>query len=106
MESPEFREKANAFLGDYKPGYELRGEGKILALGADGLQHILKADIIPYDEANVDSKVRNAISKWRNRHLAVSEKREAIREMADVFEWLKKTKGLSTVLASITTLSN
>jgi hypothetical protein len=94
----EFRAEANTFLADYKAGYELSEEGTILALGADGLQHILNADIIPYDETNVDSKVRNAINKWRNRHLAISEKREAIRELADVFEWLKKARGLGTVL--------
>lgn len=94
----EFREKANQFLSDYTDGYELTEHGIILALGTDGLQRILSADIVVYDEANVDSKVRNAVTKWRNRQLALSEKREAIRELADVFEWLKKTKGLATVL--------
>ena len=73
-------------------------QGLVLALGAGGLQHILSAEIVPYDEANVDSKVRNAIAKWRNRHLALSDKRDAIRELADVFEWLKKTKNLAAVL--------
>ena len=94
----EFRNRANAFLADYKTGFELTEEGIILARGTDGLQHILDAEIIPYDEENVDSKVRNAITKWRNRHLSLSEKKEAIRELADVFEWLKKTKELGTVL--------
>lgn len=94
----DFRDKANAFLADYKPGYELTEEGVVLALGTHGLQHILDAEIIPYDEANVDSRVRDAITKWRNRHLALAEKKDAIRELADVFEWLKKTKGLATVL--------
>jgi hypothetical protein len=94
----EFRDKANAFLADYEPGYELTEKGDVLALGTHGLQHILNAEIIPYDEANVDSRVRAAITKWRNRHLGLVEKRDAIRELADVFEWLKKTKGLATVL--------
>jgi hypothetical protein len=94
----EFREKANAFLVDYKSGYELTEQGLILALGTDGLRDILNAEIVPYDEPNVDSKVRHAIVKWRNRHLSLSEKREAIRELADVFEWLKKSKRLSGVL--------
>jgi hypothetical protein len=94
----EFRSKANVFLADYETGYELTKDGVILALGADGLQHILNADIIPYDEANVDSKVRDAIAKWRNRHLSEPEKKEAIREVVDVFEWLKQTKRLATVL--------
>ncbi len=94
----EFRNTASVFLADYKTGFELTKEGIVLAMGTGGLQYILDAEIIPYDEANVDSKVRNAIAKWRNRHLSVSEKKEAIRELADVFEWLKKTKTLTAVL--------
>ncbi|MFZ0954057.1 MAG: hypothetical protein WAN17_17430 [Candidatus Sulfotelmatobacter sp.] len=94
----EFREKANLLLADYKSGYELTQEGIILAAGADGLQNILVAEIVPYDEKNVDSKVRNAIVKWRNRRLSIDAKKEAIRELTDVFEWLKKTKGLAAVL--------
>lgn len=96
----EFRTRANVFLPDYGPGYELAKDGTVVALGTDGLQFILKADIEPYDELNVDCKVRNAISKWRNRHASLDDKKEAIRELADVFEWLKKTKGLSTVMDS------
>ena len=94
----EFREKANIFLADYKSGYELTEEGTVLALGTDGLQQILNAEIVPYDEANVDSKVRNAIVKWRNRHLLLEDKKAAIRELADVFEWLKKSDRLLAVL--------
>jgi hypothetical protein len=70
----------------------------VLALGADGLQQIFNADIVPYDEIHVDRKVRAAIQKWRNRELSLTAKKEAIRELADVFEWLKKTKKLSEVL--------
>lgn len=94
----EFRREASAFLTDYKSGFELTKEGIILALGADGLQHILDADIVPYDEVNVDCKVRSAIVKWRNRRLSLEEKKAAIRELADVFEWLKKTKDLAKIL--------
>jgi hypothetical protein len=94
----EFRSAANEILSDYKSGYELTKEGVVLALGADGLQQILNADIVPYDELHVDSKVRDAIRKWRNRDLSLTAKKEAIRELADVFEWLKKTKNLSAVL--------
>jgi len=93
-----FRSRVNAFLLDYKPGYELNEQGIIKMAGRDGLQHILNADIVPYDEQNVDSKVRDAIDTWRNRHSTLKDKREAIRELADVFEWLKKSKELSSVL--------
>ena len=94
----EFLLKANIFLCDYGIGYELSDRGTILAMGADGLQIIFDADIIPYDEENVDSKVRNAVLKWRKRRATIDEKKEAIRGLADVFEWLKKTQGLSQVI--------
>ncbi len=96
----EFRKKTNIFLSEFKIGYELTNAGTILAKGTDGLQYIIDAEIIPYDEIHVDSKVRDAITKWRNRNLSLSEKKEAIRELADVFEWLKKTKNLENVLNS------
>ncbi len=99
MGMEEFRDKANIVIADYKNGFELTKAGTILAKGTDGLQYILDADIIPYDEINVDSKVRDAIKKWRNRHLSMSERKEAIRELADVFEWLQKTKNLGNVLS-------
>jgi hypothetical protein len=94
----EFRRKVNSFLADYKSGYELAEDGTIQTLGTDGLQHILNAEITPYDEANVDSKVRRAIAKWKSRHVTPADKKESIRELADVFEWLKKTKHLAAVL--------
>jgi hypothetical protein len=93
-----FREKANAFLADYKAGYVLSESGQIIAQGTAGLQYILDADIVPYDARNVDSKVQHAVSKWRDRHSTASDKKEAVRELADVFEWLKKTKRLAQVL--------
>jgi hypothetical protein len=94
----EFRERANVFLADYKSGYELTEDGTVLALGTDGLQYILDEPIVSYDEANVDTKVRNAIVRWRDRHLSLDERKAAIRELADVFEWLKKAKDLSAVM--------
>jgi hypothetical protein len=94
----DFSEEANRFLCDYKTGFELTSHGIILALGTDGLQQIIDAEIEPYDEINVDRKVRDAIHKWRNRNLDIKERRHAIRELADVFEWLKKTTKLDKIL--------
>lgn len=94
----EFRNQANIFLSDYKNGYELSDDGMVLAMGSGALMQIFDAEIVPYDEVNVDSKVRAAILKWRNRRIDMVERRQAIRELADVFEWLKKTKQLSKVI--------
>lgn len=98
MGRKEFREDVNTFINEYGPGYELAEDGLILALASNGLQDILDAEIMPFDEANVDSKVKAAIRKWRNRRLDLGERRQAVRELADVFEWLKKSGHLSRAL--------
>jgi len=95
----EFRKFVNSFLCDYKDGFELTKDGMILARGTRGLQDILGAEIVPYDEKNVDNRVRDAILKYRNRRLDLGERRQAVRELADVFEWLKKTGKLDKVLS-------
>ena len=93
-----FSHMANVALRDYGVGYELTLDGKILAIGNEGLGQILKAEIVEYDEQNVDGKVRSAILKWRNRSLSWKARREAIRDLSDVFEWLKSNKDLEKVI--------
>ncbi len=95
----EFRELANSFLCDYRDGYEISAEGRILSLDPE-LGGILSAEIIPYNKVKVDDKVRLAILKWRNRHLDLSQRKDAIRELADVFEWLKKSGDLGKVFST------
>src|SRR3989304_6141650 len=62
-------------------------------------EYFVDAEIVPYDEVNVDNKVRNAILKSRKRPQTVSVKKEAIRDIADVFEWLKTNKHLGKVFS-------
>lgn len=57
----EFRIQVNIFLSDYKNGYELSENGTILAMSSGALMQIFDAEIVPHDEVNVDSKVRDAI---------------------------------------------
>jgi hypothetical protein len=94
----EFRSAANSMLADFGDGFELGEDGQIRANVTGGLEHIIGAQIVPFDEVNVDSKVRSAIDKWRKRHPTLQDKQEAIRLLADVFEWLKKAKHLEKAL--------
>lgn len=94
----EYREKANMILSDYGEGFEFSRDGRVVKNGSDGLQYILNADIPEYDEKNVDSHVKHAIDVWRARTATLEDKKAAIRELADVFEWLKKTKNLADVI--------
>jgi hypothetical protein len=94
----EFRAAANLMLGEIGEGFELEKDGQIRANGVQGIQHILKAEIVPFDEVHVDSKVAAAIERWRKRHATIEDKKEAVRLLADVFEWLRDTKQLQGAL--------
>ncbi len=94
----EYIEYINIVLNDYADGYELSNEGEIISLGENGLKYILNADIVPYDDRNVDSRIADAIKKWLKRNQSLNERKETIRILADVFEWLKRSKKLQNVL--------
>lgn len=94
----EFRRSANAILVAYGSGFELKQSGEIEQLGSHGLELLLTAELIPFDEHNVDSKVRLALVKYRSRLAKNSDKQEAVRLMADVFEFLKKSQQLKAAL--------
>ena len=50
----EFLMMANVSLKDYGVGYELVQDGKILSVDNEGLEQILNAEVLQYDEINVD----------------------------------------------------
>ncbi|MBC9786563.1 hypothetical protein H1S01_19090 [Heliobacterium chlorum] len=91
----EFRAQINDILQDYQEGYELSVDGEILALGDSGLQHLLKAEIPTFDKENVDSRLEQAILKFRRHRSSIQDRRDAVRELADILEYLRpKMKGL------------
>lgn len=91
----EFRERVNQLLESYKGGYELSEAGEILELPQPGTAPLLSANL-PTSDTNVTSRVNSAISKFRRYRSTTSERRDAIRDLADVLEYLRP--GLKTVL--------
>lgn len=94
----EYRGYVNAFLNRYRNGYELSRGGQILSIGSHGIQSIISTDLPAFGNENIDLKVQEAILKWRNRHLNIEDRRNAIKDLADVYEWLQKSDLLSSVL--------
>jgi hypothetical protein len=94
----EYRTSINHFLALYRDGYELTQEGQILSLGGHGVQDILSAELPVLGDNNIDLKVQNAILKWKNRGLSFEDRNAAIRDLADAFEWLKKSPKWKNVL--------
>lgn len=86
----ELRAEVNALLADYQGGWELSPEGEIRALGEPGFQELLNASLPPdVDQTNVQARVAHAIRRFRSRHSSLDDRRQAVRELADVLEFLR-----------------
>lgn len=86
----EFRQNVSDILSDYSPGYELSDQGEILRKEKEGLQDLLELELASDDPENIDKKVQAAVRKYRNRHSNSDDKKDAIRDLADVLEYLRK----------------
>lgn len=85
----KFREEINELLRDYRDGYELSEDGEILALAEKGLDYLFEADLSSYDPENIRDRVNAAILKFRRYRSSMEDRRDAIRDLADVLEFLR-----------------
>lgn len=92
----EYREKINKVLALYESGYELSAEGEILALADSGLEGLFEAPLPHFDPDNVSGRVEAARTKFRRYRASMDDRRDAIRDLADVLEYLRPR--LKTVL--------
>ncbi|WP_250482546.1 hypothetical protein [Caballeronia sp. GACF5] len=86
----------NDILPDYGQGYELTEQGEILTLPDDAFALMLTAKIPHADTQNIVERIEVAKLKYRRR--ALDERRDAVRDLADVLEFLRAEA--RTVLAS------
>lgn len=84
-----FRGLLNPILREYKDGYEISENGEILILSDNGLANLFEADIPTNDKENISSKIDSAILKFRRHKSTLDDRKEAIRELADVLEFLR-----------------
>lgn len=85
----EFRDEINEIIEDYGPGYELSSEGDILTLADIGLESLEGAQLPRLDPANVEQRVYAAVHKFRRHRSSLDDRRDAIRALADVLEFLR-----------------
>lgn len=85
----EFSDEVNGILKDYKTGYELTEGGEILELAEIGLENLVKAELPAYDPDNVEKRVEQAILKFRRSRSTLGDRKDAIRDLADVLEFLR-----------------
>ena len=85
----EFRERINRVLAIYDTGYELSVEGEVLGLAEAGLEGLFEAPIPHIDPENVSARVEAARNKYRRYKSSIDERRDAVRDLADVLEYLR-----------------
>jgi hypothetical protein len=85
----EFQAKLNDLLEAYEGGYELSTTGEVLALGDPGLAPLHVAPLPTPDTDNVAGRVAAAQLKFRRHRSSMSDRRDAIRDLSDVLEFLR-----------------
>ncbi len=85
----EYRAEINNFLVDYGEGFELSEDGEIVILGLPGTESLLEAPLPPYDEQNIESRVQTAIDKYRRSRSSLASRRDAVRDLGDVLEFVR-----------------
>jgi hypothetical protein len=74
---------------DQKEGYERSPAGDVLALGDPGLAPLHEAPLPTRDAANVGARVEAAQVEFRRHRSTEGDRRDAIRDLADVLEFLR-----------------
>jgi len=85
----DFGDAVNDVLRDYGRGYELSADGEIIALADTGLRPLLEQELAEHDPENVERRVDAAIRKFRHRNSTVDDRRDAVKSLADVLEFLR-----------------
>jgi hypothetical protein len=85
----EYRQKINRLLKAYNSGFELSEQGEILAQSPTGFEPLLDASLPHADSENVTTRVQTAIHKFRRHRSSIEDRRDAVRDLADVLEYLR-----------------
>lgn len=84
----EFRAKINAVLACYEKPFELSQNGEVLSKPEAGFEQIFDADV-PSKDANVVGRINAAILHYRRHGSTLDDRRQAVRDLADVLEYLR-----------------
>jgi len=84
----EFRSKVNALLTHYEQRYELSANGEVLHKPEAGFEPIFDADL-PSKDSNIVSRVSAATLRYRRHGSTLDDRRQAVRDLSDVLEYLR-----------------
>jgi len=91
-----FRERVNSVLSHYAKPFVLSPEGEVLRRPEAGFEQIFEADI-PSPDTNVVGRINAATLRYRRHGSTPDDRRQAVRDLADVLEYLRpQVKSLLT----------
>lgn len=88
----EFVEKINEMLSLYERSFELSPMGEILQNADQGFEPIFDAPV-PTSDKKISDKVDTAIRRYRRHGASLIDRRDAVRDLADVLEYLRPRIG-------------
>lgn len=81
-------QQVNEVLALYFERFELSPKGEVLQGADDGFQPIFEAEA-PTADANIQSKISAAVLRYRRHGASIDERRIAVRDLADVLEYIR-----------------
>jgi hypothetical protein len=84
----EFRSRVNGALAHYVRRYELSASGEVLQRPEAGFEPIFDADI-PSNDPSVLSRLNVATLQYRRHGSTLDDRRQAVRDLSDVLEYLR-----------------
>ena len=91
-----FVERINDLLSHYHSPFELSLDGEVLSKPDAGFEKIFEADV-PSNDENVRKRIESAVLRYRRHGSTLDDRRQAVRDLADVLEYLRpKVKELLT----------
>lgn len=85
----KWRTEVNQLLELVEDGYQLSEDGEVQLLGGRELQRLWETSWPSVEPEHVDAKIEHAIQQFRRGRASWEERRQAVRELADVLEYLR-----------------
>jgi hypothetical protein len=85
----EYRKKLRRLLQAYDSGFELSDTGEVVAVAQAGFEPLVAAPVPSAEPDKVQARVDAAIAKFRRHRSSIEDRKDAVRDLADVLEYLK-----------------
>jgi hypothetical protein len=86
----QFIQRVNKILGRYGDGWEMKPSFEIVERAPVGMEGLLKIKLPEGTEAEIRRRLNAAVDKYRRRSSSRDDRRDAVRDLGDVLEPLRK----------------